>query len=462
MRTRRLALTLIATLAASTVATPAVALEPVSHVVPVVLALGGDTEADVAGLVAGFAHEVGVVDDWYASEHPNGKRLDLLRDADGDPAVIVAELDMEPEQRGEQPKLSAYAQALRDRGYISGSEAPLMLSPHPSPFSGMCGVGGAGFTSTGGEDVQTGADALVWLDSCDHQVTTTNDSLASSFADTVAHEVGHMMGAVTCNGQFVGHVDDERDLMRAASGPGSPLPRLDPGRDDYFRVSDPDCLDIDDSPLWEGRSVTAGGREAAPPVELYDTSDFCVEPGPSFSDVPDGGTFEPTIRCLTGTTQSRAQEPGPVILGYDDGTFRPALRVRRGQLAVIIVRGLANLGHVAPAGDMPCGEGTEIARALSVLVREGVAQSCDGRPRATRGNVARWLDDALLELAGIDLPASADDRFGDAAGPPEDLAAAGILQGLTPTTFGPSELVTRGQLTSIMTRYLAYGYDNGA
>lgn len=53
-------------------------------------------------------------------------------------------------------------------------------------------------------------------------------------------------------------------------------------------------------------------------------SETCAQ---AFSDVPEGSTFEPFIRCLACKN---------ILGGYSDGTFRPGNNVTRGQLAKIV------------------------------------------------------------------------------------------------------------------------------
>lgn len=113
-------------------------------------------------------------------------------------------------------------------------------------------------------------------------------------------------------------------------------------------------------------------------------------PEVGFTDIA-GNTHERTIRCLTLYGVSGGTTPT---------TFSPAQAVRRDQMASLLVRALTALRVTLPAGQ--------------------------GRFDDLEGNVHR---EAV-----------------------ERLAAAGVVQGIGPRTFGPSDAVTRAQMATFLLR----------
>jgi S-layer homology domain len=99
--------------------------------------------------------------------------------------------------------------------------------------------------------------------------------------------------------------------------------------------------------------------------------------------------------------------------------------------------------------------------AIDCLVWWGIVNGTSGTTFAPQANVRR--DQAasviarLLEAAGVDLPASPPDAFTDDDGNVHEaninaLAALGVIEGRTATTYAPSALLTRGQVASLLAR----------
>jgi hypothetical protein len=143
--------------------------------------------------------------------------------------------------------------------------------------------------------------------------------------------------------------------------------------------------------------------------------------------------------------------------GYDDGTFRPRLDVRRDQMATFLSQALELDGVPAPFDDVP--EENVHNEAIGALTAAEIAGGfTDGtyRPRnvVTRGQMARFLTNAL------DLPPG-DQTFPDVpstyvhAEAIAALASAGITAGFPDGDFRPNSPVKRDQ----MARFLATGLD---
>jgi hypothetical protein len=105
-----------------------------------------------------------------------------------------------------------------------------------------------------------------------------------------------------------------------------------------------------------------------------------------FRDVASSGTHVEAIGALAGP---RASASGPVLRGYDDGTFRPGLAITRAQAASTIDRALrAALPDLEVPDDAACRFRDE-ARIPSVH-REATRRLCalgiaQGRPDGSFG-----------------------------------------------------------------------------
>ena len=155
----------------------------------------------------------------------------------------------------------------------------------------------------------------------------------------------------------------------------------------------------------------------APALSDSDTATITVadapDPGPDPSRAPPAmvstARRSPMCRAARRTaTTSGASAGYGIAQGFPDGTFRPANSVTRDQMTSFIAR--------------------------------------------------------MLEVAGVDLPADADDAFDDDDGGAHEAAtnalfAAGIVEGRADGSFDPRGSVTRGQMASFLIRGLEYALD---
>lgn len=171
----------------------------------------------------------------------------------------------------------------------------------------------------------------------------------------------------------------------------------------------------------------------------------------SFSDVPEGSTFYPYIRCLACRG---------IITGYADGTFRPSSNVTRGQAAKIIANSVPYNDAIPPDrqtfSDVPSSNSfwLYIERAALHGVVGGYA---DGtfRPgnNLTRGQIAKI--DAIAAGYSDSIP-PARQTFSDVPpGSPfwvyiERVALHGVVSGYDDGTYRPGNNVTRGQASKIV------------
>jgi S-layer homology domain len=136
--------------------------------------------------------------------------------------------------------------------------------------------------------------------------------------------------------------------------------------------------------------------------------------------------------------------------------FCPDDPVTRAQMASFLDRALP---LAASRGDaFEDDEGSVHEAAINRLAASGITKGCTGalycpNDPVTRAQMASFLDRAL------DLPAASGDPFNDDEGSVHEvsinrLAAAGITEGCTPTSFCPNDPVTRAQMAAFLYRAL--------
>jgi hypothetical protein len=143
-----------------------------------------------------------------------------------------------------------------------------------------------------------------------------------------------------------------------------------------------------------------------------------------------------------------------IAQGFEDGSFRPASPVTRGQMSSFLGRALEL--DAQEERTFSDSAGSVHAGMIEAVAAAGVALGYrDGtfRPNAdvTRGQMASFLMRALgLEPgSGRSFP---DTRGDTHAGAIEAVSTAGIALGYRDGTFRPSETVTRGQMASFLAR----------
>jgi hypothetical protein len=205
-----------------------------------------------------------------------------------------------------------------------------------------------------------------------------------------------------------------------------------------------------------GLTATPAAAEAAPP---RDTSRFACPaslPDP-FTDI-DGSVHETAIRCLAAYG---------FINGTTSTTFSPHDTVTRGQMASFLARVLAFVGVPLEPADQGFTDiaGSEHEDAINALAAIGVingttATTFSPNAPATRGQSASLIG----RTAGDPEPAPAPDAFVDDEGSVHEdwinaLAAVGILGGVTPTHFVPNGRLTRAAAASMIARAQDFGIE---
>jgi beta-glucanase (GH16 family) len=174
-----------------------------------------------------------------------------------------------------------------------------------------------------------------------------------------------------------------------------------------------------------------------------------VDPGLDFSDVSAGNVHRDNILALASAG---------IIVGFDDGTFRPFLNVTRGQLSSILAR-TAELEPAEPPYTFTDIAGSVHAGSIQALADAGIISGfSDGTFRPSLP-VARAQAASLIGR-WIEVDEVADGPFTDVApggvhsGYINALNQLGIILGRTPTTFEPGSPLQRAQAASIVARTL--------
>ena len=183
-------------------------------------------------------------------------------------------------------------------------------------------------------------------------------------------------------------------------------------------------------------------------------------PPADFWDV--SGTHAAGIECLSwwGVTQ------GNTLTTYDARS-----EVTRGQMATFVARTIDAIGGQLPA---PTASGFEdisghthqdsIERLAAAGVVSGVTATSFAPERAVpRGQMTTFLVRAFEFAAGAELP-SGDNPFDDIAGHAHEAnivkaATAGFASGTSANIYDPDSTVTRAQMGSFLARLLAAGVD---
>jgi hypothetical protein len=177
-----------------------------------------------------------------------------------------------------------------------------------------------------------------------------------------------------------------------------------------------------------------------------------------FSDVTATGTHSANINCMAayGVGQGRA-----------DGSFGVFANLTRGQAASLFVafaRAATNDGILASIDSTVAVPFTDIAtnthRAnIEALYRLGLISGTSATTYSPNASITRAQFATILRNAhaalGVTFPANPTNPFTDIAGSVHrnnivDLHAVGVISGLTPTTYGPSQNVARGQTMSLL------------
>jgi hypothetical protein len=205
-------------------------------------------------------------------------------------------------------------------------------------------------------------------------------------------------------------------------------------------------------------TAAPAGAAAAPPRDISRFACPADLPNP-FTDIS-GSVHEQAIRCLT------AYE---LVNGTTPTTFSPLADVKRGQLASFLARMAfgnepldpIDQGFTDIAGS-PHEDSINILAELGVI--NGITPTTFAPNRSVTRAQAAAMVARLLDLFGILSPgpdAFSDDDDSTHEGAIDALAAAGIVGGVTSSTFDPSDQLSRGAVASILARTQDLAVESG-
>jgi chitodextrinase len=227
---------------------------------------------------------------------------------------------------------------------------------------------------------------------------------------------------------------------------------LTPNAEYTFTVRARDAVGNESTPLSLTVRTAKPPPPPPPPVQPPTCAD--AKPGMRFSDVDPNSTHGRNIVCSAGLD---------LVTGKGDGTYDPTGSLTRGQTATILLRALERSGVVLTAEkgfrDVPAGHphGTAIRK----LAAAGIVNGTSATTFDPGGSVTRAQFAALLDRAsGVYFASYPEARnpFNDVSGVHAPaiirLAGAGVIKGTSATTFDPSRNINRAQAASLFVRWL--------
>lgn len=208
---------------------------------------------------------------------------------------------------------------------------------------------------------------------------------------------------------------------------------------------------MDRANVTTGRQGVGGVRAALPLLLLASLlvavlpSSGAVAQSTGFPDVPPDGTHAQAIAALA--------EDG-ILLGFEDGTFRPLASITRAQMASVLFRA-EGLDPVTPDfSDVPT-EGPHTG-AIGALAAAGVIEGYeDGTFRP--GELIRRDHIALMVARWLGTTSSSSRYFDDVTRYGSQIAALfelGVINGTTGETYHPGRDLSREQAASLVYRAL--------
>jgi hypothetical protein len=145
-----------------------------------------------------------------------------------------------------------------------------------------------------------------------------------------------------------------------------------------------------------------------------------------------------------------------ITKGCTSTTYCPTANVSREQMAAFLVRGLKLPG--TSTDYFTDDNQSTFQKEINALAKSGITKGCTPTKYCPKADVTRGQMAAFLVRA-LKLPPTSHDYFTDDNGSTFEaninaLAASGITKGCTPTTYCPTESVTRGQMAAFLHRAL--------
>jgi photosystem II stability/assembly factor-like uncharacterized protein len=177
-----------------------------------------------------------------------------------------------------------------------------------------------------------------------------------------------------------------------------------------------------------------------------------------FTDVSRDGVHTPAIDCAVWYGIAQGRTPT---------SYAPTLTVNRAQMASFVARlieaGGGTLPPATPQGFTDLDSAGVHAQRINQLAAAGIVRGTSPttyspQNQVTRAQMATFLVNAYEYVSSIQLPIGAT-SFTDIAGNTHETnirkaATAGFARGTTPTTYAPTNPVRRDQMASFLTRVL--------
>ncbi len=207
-------------------------------------------------------------------------------------------------------------------------------------------------------------------------------------------------------------------------------------------------------------TASPASADAAPPRDPNQFACPAGSPNP-FTDIG-GSVHEANIRCAAAYG---------FINGTTSTTFGPNGAVTRGQLASFMARAVAFSGFELDISDQGFTDiaGSVHKEAINALAALGVINGTTPTTFSPDQPVTRGqLASLFARLFGLvtDLPTNPPNAFTDDNGNPHEeniniLAALGIVGGVTSSTYNPNGTLTRGAAASVLARAQDFGIETG-
>jgi hypothetical protein len=214
--------------------------------------------------------------------------------------------------------------------------------------------------------------------------------------------------------------------------------------------------------------LPATGASAAPAIVLRDVREFACPPGQvdsaGFTDIG-GDTFRFEINCFAGFG---------ITGGTGDGTtYSPAADVSRSQMAVFLVRILeradVDLDFSSAGFTDIAGQTAEARNSINALANLGVVNGTTPTTYGPQGAVSRAAMATFIAGVQAELGeefAAGEDFFTDDDGTTHEpninkIAAAGVAGGTSEGMYSEERNVSRGQMAGFLTRFLDIQVEDG-
>ena len=235
-------------------------------------------------------------------------------------------------------------------------------------------------------------------------------------------------------------------------------------------------------------SITIAKRDATPTPSPTPDTPVIIPPSGSGNGGGNGGTYIPGSGSILGSgnsSESNQNETNSIfkdtaghwaqadieelfgrgiVAGVTADTFEPERQITRAEFATLVVKALG-LSDSTSAGFADVAEGTWYFDSVNTAANAGLIVGSDGYFRPddviTREEMAVIVAKAYALCGGETGESGAIDRFSDkdqiaswAQASVDIVTGAGLISGMTPSTFSGQNFTTRAQAAAVIRRML--------